>query len=323
MLRVPCNISDEDLDRLFAVTPDDEVEAFTGYLKEIISKKGTFPDKISINMIAKRSGLGRTQLVRFPVNRRSLISVARAFELSLEETADLYAHCGLFLSPYRNSDKDFIFEKTDNLSKIDDNTLKFINTTEEISALFELIIEHDYENADASDEFVEIIKDIRSRFPASITKNADTEKIDQLLDRLCTAIHREASGYGWIVLEKKDPLTNTKNNAERTTLYEIAKVLDFDLEETEMLYRSYGYTLAPEYIKFDAFIIWLHDQDISKSSQAYLYKLVCSNRDFVKSGNWVCTKPDHQDIERLLCIKESHLKTKARIKPLEKEEPDF
>ena len=114
------------------------------------------------------------------------------------------------------------------------------------------------------------------------------------------------------MLEKKDPLTdsknkttNSKNETNRETVFEIASVLDFDRDETEQLYRSYGYTLCPDHLRFDAFVVWLMEQGYSRNDHGYIYKSICSNMDQVHSGTWTCKAPDIDDIDKMLALKKS------------------
>ncbi len=288
-------VDDEMLKAIVSRTDSDDSKMFEEFLTELIAKKTGSVKKPRLNEIAKCAGLGRQQLYRFPVNRKNLIRIAMAYDLTLKETSELFRRCGAYLNIRKERDREYILTKAGN----DEDLPEYISRESREDCLLRLINDHDYDGRLYGERFSEIMNGFKEKADSG-------SEVSELLMELALIIHREGSEFGWIVLEKKDPLMSSKNETERVTVFEIACVLGFDPEETEQLFRSYGYTLCPEYIRFDAYAVWLMSRGYSRADIGYLYKAVCSNRDESKNGVWNFKQPELKEVEKILGIKRDY-----------------
>ncbi len=314
-------------DRLLQQFKHDESEKFQYYLTKFIADKTGERNALSLEDIAKyvseykkkqgRKEMRRVQLERFPITRANLADIACAYKLSIEEADDLYAHCGDHLSIYKEHDLEYIRTLAN-----DDTTpdallqSEYINTEDHRSCLIKLIENHTYDWDTYGREFAEEMKLFKKK--ATESEVSESEATD-LMRELARIIHAEANNYNWIVLEKKDSLTDSKNETERATVFEIASILGFDQAETEALYNSFGYTLSPDCLNFDAYAVWLMEQikqGCSREGYGYLYKRGCSNIDSTRDGKWRFTAPTQESVEKVLDLKENRYTRESLAKLL-------
>ena len=270
-----------ELKKIVVMDSNEESESFKKYITELISMRtGT---KHTLKNIADTAKIARNNLTRFPVQRHEYISaVATAFSLSLEETKHLYERCGLCISLQNKYDLKYI-RKIINPKDID-SLPSYINRKSHVDCILELIQKHKYDSTTdfgiKITAFKRMIKDIPDFYIISF------EEKEEYIHELLKIIEFRAKKNNWIIRIPDYVSSPNEKSRKRETAFEIAYVCNFDLEETEQLFNSFGFTLCPQYIKFDAYVIWLQNTAPESSDFFYLYKSVCSDIDEVTYGDF-------------------------------------
>ncbi|MCR4618766.1 MAG: hypothetical protein K5669_11365 [Lachnospiraceae bacterium] len=294
-MKKPYKTSSEEIAKMREVisrTDNEEAILFTTYLIDLIKQRTGKAE--TLNRIASNCNLNYNDLSRFPIKKHAyLAKVCLTYNLSLNNSIELYYRSGLCLSYTYPEDEKYL-----NSVVSDRNNLpKEVNTESKVDCLLRLVKNHVYADSKNYDEN-EFRKTMRGIQEKIVNENTESER-NGLFVEIINLLKKETAQYLWIMESGKDSLNN---ESRRYTVFEISFAAQFNKKETIELYRSFGYSLAPDQIKFDAFVSWLLDLKLGNIDyeRYHLYKTVASDMDKVKVGAFHYSAPSPEGLDNLL-----------------------
>lgn len=296
-------LSNEDGERLKRILQQNETEMKIDFQESVarLVNLHTHGKEYSFRTIMDKAHLRSD--IGFPVeNPTYLPKICNSFQIPVATAIELYHLAGRTL----HTEYDCIYIDTQNISSHE----PFLCKESYLDCLLQLIKEHDYISAYPNPTpSVENLIDFAKSLVSFDINALSIEKKKQKLFTLSKIIHEIGLENNWVIA-KIDNAFFAQQKHIRETVFEIAFACDFNISETQRLYRSFGLFMNKDKIKFDAFISFLlslqfgidmEHHSVTQNKKMYIYKDVCSTLPYVENSNDFHRKnPDYQSLEKVL-----------------------